>query len=429
MKGEAMTKRKRVTYTRPDGEKAERWSPGSRNRRNFDEENVLELPCRKQQYMVWDKGTGSVPGLHILISKHGVKTYRSMYRYPGDKVRHGRALGRVGVMTLAEAREACRQDQRKAWQGYNPKQVSPSMDFKSVFEEYVKEEQSGNVTAQEMRRVVLNYTKDWHDRPVASIRPEEIGTLIRAIKNGDPDKGIRPKPPTANKMRGHLKTFFSWCADPEVHKLPVSPMAGMKKRGEKTKSRDRVYDDDEIKRLWVAADKIGGLEGPILKLALLTGKRRGHLVAMRWDELEEKSDGLFWNAPPGVKFKRNHPVPLSKLAARVLKGIKRDGAHVFPGRFEGTLLGAGTKMQQRVQEASGIDDWFLHACRHTVETGMAALKVLPHIRDLVLDHAPARGAGQGYDHYTYEPEMRAAAELWADHIERVALPSGVKALR
>jgi hypothetical protein len=31
---------------------------------------------------------------------------------------------------------------------------------------------------------------------------------------------------------------------------------------------------------------------------------------------------------------------------------------------------------------------------------MAELRIPPHIRDLILDHAPARGSGAGYDHYT-----------------------------
>jgi len=100
-----------------------------------------------------------------------------------------------------------------------------------------------------------------------------------------------------------------------------------------------------------------------------------------------------------------------------------------PGRFAGTLLSAGSKMQKRVQEASGIEDWFIHACRHTVETKLAELQVQPHIRDLLLDHASKRGSGGGYDHYSYAKEMRAATEAWADYVERLVMPEGVKALR
>ena len=425
-------KRRRITYTKPDGKPAERWSPGTRNRKTLNEKNVLTLPCKPKQHSVWDKGTGtgSVPGLHILISKRGIKTYRSLYRYPDGK-RHARKLGRVGVMTLAEAREACRQDQRKALQGHDPKADVPtsSVSFKSAVEDYVKHELIGNkenVSAHEARRSVLKACEAWHARPLATIRPEEIGKLLREIRDGDSTKGIRPKRYMANSVYGNLKPFFAWCVQPEVHKLTVSPMQGMKKPWSGATARERVYSDDELKALWKAADTIGGLEGPFLKLALLTGKRRGHLIAMQWNELEDKDGGLIWTPPAGRKYKRNHPIPLSKRAVEILSSIKpKDiikNPHVFPGRFLGTLLSAGTKMQKRVQEATGIEDWFLHACRHTVETKLAELRVAPHVRDLLLDHATKRGSGAGYDHHHYRDEMREAMEKWAAHIKRLVSP-------
>jgi integrase len=341
-------------------------------------------------------------------------------------------------MTLEEAREACRQDQRRASQGHDPKSDSPtnSAIFKNAVDDYVKHYLIGdkeNVTAREAHRAILKACGAWHDRPLATIRPDEIQKLLWKIRDGDADKGIRPKRYMANAVFGYLKPFFAWCAKPGINKLSVSPMVGIDKPWGGATSRTRVYNDDEMKRLWNAADKIGGTEGAFLKLALLTGKRRGHLIAMKWNELEEKDGGLFWTPPAGRKYKRNHPVPVSKLAARVLSGIRpkdiEANPHVFPGRFEGTLLGAGTKMQKRVQEASGIDDWFLHACRHTVETKLAELRVAPHVRDLLLDHASKRGSGAGYDHYSYAKEMRAAMDKWAAHLEHVVMPQGVKALR
>lgn len=65
---------------------------------------------------------------------------------------------------------------------------------------------------------------------------------------------------------------------------------------------------------------------------------------------------------------------------------------------------------------SGVADFFFHALRHTVETRLPDLGIAPHIRDLVLDHAPARGAGTGYDHHTYHREMREALEAWARYL-------------
>jgi hypothetical protein len=60
---------------------------------------------------------------------------------------------------------------------------------------------------------------------------------------------------------------------------------------------------------------------------------------------------------------------------------------------------------------------------------MAELGIPPHIRDAVLDHAPARGSGAGYDHYSYATEVRHALEAWAAHVERVVAPQGGRVLR
>jgi integrase len=434
-----MTEKKRIPYKKRDGTTDERKPPGKRIRKRLDEDNVKVLPCKRTQYMVWDRGAKeSEKGLHVLVSPGGARTYRSLYYFPGSSTPHGRKLGRVGVMTLQEAREACRQDQRKAWQGHDPRgdSLTSSAAFKSAVEDYVKRVLIGkkeNVTAHEARRAILKACEAWYDRTLATIRPEEIQELLELLFTGDADKGIRPKRYMANAVYSYLKPFFAWCAKPGINKLSVSPMLGIDKPWGGATPRMRVYNNDELNRLWSAADKMGGVEGPFLKLALLTGKRRGHLVGMRWNELEEKDGGLFWTPPPGRKYKRNHPIPLSKLAARVLSGIRpkdmEKHPHAFPGRYEGKLLGAGTKMQKRVQEASGIEDWFLHACRHTVETKLAELRVAPHVRDLLLDHASKRGSGAGYDHWEYRDEMREAVEKWADHVERLVHPQGVKALR
>ena len=125
-------------------------------------------------------------------------------------------------------------------------------------------------------------------------------------------------------------------------------------------------------------------------------------------------------------------VPLSKLAGRVLAGIKpkdTEQDEVFVGRYQGTLLSAGNKFQKRVQQESDVGDFFIHACRHTVETKLAELRVPPHVRDLLLDHVPARGAGAGYDHHHYREELREAVEQWADYVERLVVPEGMRALR
>src|ERR1017187_936511 len=115
------------------------------NRKVFTEENVLTLRPKRKQYMVWDGGNGPgsrhvVRGLGILVSSLSAKSYRSYYYFPGSPKPHSRHLGRVGVMTLAEARKLCQRDQKLAADGNDPKGDNPSKSdsYESAVEDYVR---------------------------------------------------------------------------------------------------------------------------------------------------------------------------------------------------------------------------------------------------------------------------------------------------
>ena len=51
------------------------------------------------------------------------------------------------------------------------------------------------------------------------------------------------------------------------------------------------------------------------------------------------------------------------------------------------------------------------------------------MRDMLLDHAPHRGAGAGYDHNDYIDAMREPVELWAAHIANLIGGENVTVLR
>jgi integrase len=435
------TKGRRVTYTRPDGTKARRKAPGKRIRKALDEDTVLHLPTKSKQYMVWDKG---VKGLHVLVNPGGARTYRSLYYFPGSAKPHSRTLGRAGVISLHKAKQLCLNDQRAAREGIDPKREGSTRSdlFEAVVNEYIDREQIArkeNDTAEEVRRILLKDCTDFLHRPIASIRVEEIEDLLERIRDGDGEQQGRRY--LAVKLWGHLGSLFRWCV--KKRKLAASPMAAIDKPWEGAEPRNRVYTDDELGKLWTCDKRsvvavngkevtLSPVEAAYLKLLILTGKRRGAydesqrkrgLSTMRWGEINEAWD---WTpSSGGKKNKRMHPVPLPKLAQRILIGLKpkdaRHDAYVFPG--------LNWEFQGRVKRLSEISDFMPHAIRHTVETKLAELKVPPHIRDLLLDHASSRGSGKGYDHWDYREEKLQALEQWADYIERIVVPEGVKALR
>ena len=410
-------------------------------------------PPEKGNRIVYDD---AVQGFGVRITAKGARSFILNYRFSDPGVirrssEHRYTIGAYPAWSVTAAREEAKGWRQKIDRGEGHplgerretrqavKRAREAETYSEAVEDYIKREQQGrrkNATADEVRRVLLRDGAGWASDPVASIKAADIRRRLEEIRDGT-DKAGKPRPYLANRMHAYLSTFFRWCAEPGIEKVPASPMIGLRRPWEGEEARQRFYSDDEIKALWKAADKVGGIGGAFVKVAMLTGKRKSALAAMRWEDLAD--DGMW--TPPGdarrrKRNKRLHAVPLPALAMRILRPLRPaeddarpSAAFVFPGRVQGTCLYAGQPLQKKVIEASEVADFTFHALRHTVETRLAELGVAPHVRDLVLDHVPARGAGAGYDHHHYGPEMREALETWAGHVERLVAPKGAAVLR
>jgi integrase len=68
-----------------------------------------------------------------------------------------------------------------------------------------------------------------------------------------------------------------------------------------------------------------------------------------------------------------------------------------------------------------LDPWILHDLRRTATTGMAALRVLPHDVDRILNHTSGtiRGVARVYNRFEYADERRTALEAWGRAIESI----------
>ena len=423
------------------------------NKKKFTEKNVLQLPVRSKQYVVWDTGTNGVKGLAILVSPGGVRSYRSYYYFPGSSKPHSRNLGRVGEMSLAKARDLCRADRSGARAGTDPRASDPSKSdsYESAVNDYVTREQTGRkqntpTMIKETKRILLRLSlppsnrgienvpkvHPWYTRPLATIRAQEIQRELDLLRDGDKSRpGYKARPYLANGAFGRLRTFFLWCAKPSIGKITNNPMLGIDKPFTGNKRRERAWFKEDaadiaIRNIWNAAVSIKRTNGRYIKCLLLTGKRKTALAEMRWEHI---SDDWFWSPPNPGKNKRLHGIPLTRLVVNNLGERKKSG-FVFDSGFEGTHIYVnGSLLQDKIIRRSGIKDFFLHGIRHLMETKMGELGVLPHIRDMILDHAPPRGSGSIYDHGTYKKEMRTALELWEAHIESLVSEPGVAVLR
>lgn len=368
--------------------------------------NVLTLPTKRAAYHCWDTGSDSAKGLAVLVSPNGVRTYRAVYYYPGSAKPHAFKLGRVGEMSLDDAREKTREVRGLARKGLDPKAGDParSGDFKSAINVWTQKEQLGRKQARSAHSTegfVLSATRAWHARPIASIRDTEIEELLHVKRE--------VAPYSANRLHAHLATFFKWAL--RTKRIAVNPMAVMPRPWEGGKPR--AYDwfkgeaaDKVVRELWLLAGELGGDDEMYIKLMVITGKRKNAVLKMAWEQIVNN----FWAPIPGSKTKRNHAIPLPKLAMRILGKPKKTGQVMYVR--EG-------KLKMLVRQRLKLDSFIWHGVRHIVETKLAELRVPYHIRDLLLDHAPMRGAGRGYDHYVPREEMLEALERWCAHILKV----------
>jgi integrase len=73
---------------------------------------------------------------------------------------------------------------------------------------------------------------------------------------------------------------------------------------------------------------------------------------------------------------------------------------------------------------SGVSGWTVHDLRRSAATGMANLGVAPHVVEEILNHQSGhrRGVAGIYNRATYGTAVRAALDVWHEHIR--ALVSG-----
>jgi integrase len=89
-------------------------------------------------------------------------------------------------------------------------------------------------------------------------------------------------------------------------------------------------------------------------------------------------------------------------------------------RLDASMLAA---LRETTAEAT-LDPWILHDLRRTAATGMAGLRILPHVVDRILNHTSGtiRGVARVYNRFEYLDDRKAALEAWGRKVR--ALVSG-----
>src|SRR5262249_43649854 len=159
------------------------------------------------------------------------------------------------------------------------------------------------------------------------------------------------------------------------------------------------------------------------RLLILTGQRREEIGGLRWSELNEAGDAIELPAER-VKNKAAHVVPLSKPARAIIDAREpagRDlvvgtGKHGYSGfRHRKARLEKGITETIAARGGKMMAEWTIHDLRRSVVTGMNEIGVDDRIVEAVINHQSGHKGGVAgiYNRAKYEPQKRAALDLWA----------------
>lgn len=126
-------------------------------------------------------------------------------------------------------------------------------------------------------------------------------------------------------------------------------------------------------------------------------------------------------------------VPLSRQAADIVRKAlvsSSNGNHVFEGSPNGRRKGvwrqghigqeAVSRAFARVREAAKVPDSRLHDMRKVVTSWLAEHgHATPEVLDAILHHTRPGVTGSHYNFALYEKQVRAALQVWADHISHL----------
>lgn len=156
--------------------------------------------------------------------------------------------------------------------------------------------------------------------------------------------------------------------------------------------------------------------GPMMKLALFLGMRRGELFRLQWKHINSERGFIDIVDPKGGPDQK---IPLSDAAKGVLESLQKSNSpYVFPGRGGGQRVNIA-KQVNRIKKEAGLPKHFrpLHGLRHTYASMLASSgKVDLYVLQKLLTHKDSKMT-QRYAHLRDET-LKKASNLAGDIINQ-----------
>jgi integrase len=380
---------------------------------------IRELPAPASGNVIhYDR---EVRGLGLRITTNNARSWIFNYRVNGIERRL--TIGALSDWPPKLAREEAKRLRRRVDQGHDPmaerhaERAAPTV--RDLFERWRTEK------APAMRpRSRLEQERLFHQwiepelgsRKVGDVTHEEIDRLHRKITHRKSSrKGTKGAPVRANRAIAFASRLFNLAV---VWKMRAdNPVKGIEKNPEQ--ARHRYLAAAELDRLdaALAAEPDRQLVN-IIWLLLLTGARKGELLAMRWDNLDLGEPAVWTKPASAVKQARLHRVPLNNQARDILLVIEAETSgkvvqfapspFVFPARNELGRMRDIKRGWERICHRAGLTNLRIHDLRHSFASFLVSAGYNLPMVGALLGHSQVATTAR-YAHLL-DTAQRAAAE-------------------
>jgi integrase len=382
-------------------------------RKTLTDKMVSALPRRAKRYTLGDP---EQRGMYVRVMPRGPSVYCAVARSPYGK-QIWATVGSADVIKIEEARERARTAIRRIKEGkpaFEPPAVAPE-SFRAVAEEWLKRHVAakGLRSRPEIERLLKqNVYPLWGKRSFVDIRRGDIAKLLDHVQDHSGASA-------ADHVLAIIRGVANWYTT--RHDDYASPFVrGMRRTDPETRTRDRILDDDELRRIWRAAEATGTF-GALICILLLTAQRRGAVVRMKWTDISP--DGV-WEIATEDREKGNAgALKLPEAALAIIKAQPKfiSNEYVFAAaRGVGSLNGFN-KRKAAFDKVCGVTNWTLHDLRRTARSLMSRAGVPDEHAEHTLGHR-LQGVKKVYNRYDFFREKGDALAALAALIERIANP-------
>jgi integrase len=382
-------------------------------RKTLTDRMVAALPRRAKRYTLSDP---EQRGLYIRVMPSGPNVYAAVARDPYGK-QIWATIGSADVLTISEARDRARAAVRRIKEGkpaFEPPPVAPE-SFRAVAEEWLKRHVAAKRlrSRAEIERVLLKSIYPfWARRSFAGLRRSDVAALLDKVE----DESGRS---AADHVLAIIRGIANWYAT--RHDDYASPFVrGMRRNDPETRTRDRILDDDELRRVWRAAESAGSF-GAMVRTLLLTAQRRGAVVRMKWSDISP--DGV-WEIATEDREKGNAgALKLPEAALALIKAQPKfsRNEYVFAAAHGDGPLSGFAKRKRAFDKVCGVTDWALHDCRRTARSLMSRAGVPDEHAEHTLGHR-LQGVKKVYNRYDFFREKGDSLAKLAALIDLIVNP-------